>query len=140
MATERLHLHVSRLGAAFVHVSQIFRQKVDVVKNEAIERVEFHRFEVADVEQRRSVELSGAVLIDDEDGVVELLLLQKGMDVVEEHFQVLLAIAVADDQGETLFGPACGRYGMSAWIQVNDVVLLDRLIGEQRLTGGHFVD
>ena len=28
---------------------------------------------------------------------------------------------------------------MPAWIQVHDMVLLDRLIGEQCLTGGHFV-
>jgi hypothetical protein len=122
---------MSRLSAASVHVTQIFGQKVDVVKDEAIEWIQLHCFDESDVEERRAIKLFVAVLIDDEDGVIELLLFEKGMDIVEEQFQMQVTVSEADDDRQTLFRSAMFRKPMPSGLQIVSVMILNQGIGEE---------
>lgn len=84
---------------AFVDVSVVFREEIDVVEDEAGVVAVFERFEEADVEEHGSVEGEPSGLFDYEDGVVELLFSEEGVHVFEEEEELLGAVSVGDDYG-----------------------------------------
>ena len=109
------------------------------MKDEAIEWIQFHCFDESDVEKCRAIELFVAVLIDDEDGVIELLLFEKGMDIVEEEFQVQVTVSEADDDRQTLFRSAmCGK-PMAAGLKTVTMMILNQGIGEKLRLDFHLV-
>ena len=71
--------------------------------------------------------------LNDEDEVVELLPHQHGMEVVQQDFQVLLAVSVGHDNGHPVTGSTVGGVvvtpGLQAWVQPHDL----------RQVGGVFV-
>ena len=62
----------------------IFRQQVNIVKDETSEIVQLEGFDVTDVHQDSSIESVFVGLFDDEQSIVELLTLQDGVKVVDE--------------------------------------------------------
>ena len=65
-------------------------------------------------------------LVDNVDGVVELLSLQERMHVSEEDLEVVLALSVWDDDGDVVLRAAVGRSPQSARLQL-------RVLGGDRL-------
>lgn len=63
------------------------------MKDEALPVIKPGRLSVADVHQLASIERLVGHLLDDKDGVVELLFAQEAVEVVEELLQVALAIS-----------------------------------------------
>lgn len=64
-------------------------------------------------------------LLNDEDGVVDLLPLEEWVQVVEEDGEVTEAVSVGDDDGHTLVGSAGGRMVVAPWTQLR---VLQRLM------------
>lgn len=126
--------------AALVDIAKIFGQKIDIVKDEAIEWIQLHGFDVADVEESRAIELFVTVLIDDEDGVIELLLFEKGMNIVEEQFQVQVTVSEADDDRQTLFRSAMFGKPMAAGLQTVTMMRLNQGIGGKLRLNFHLVE
>ena len=108
---------MSRSIATVVHISEVFGNQIDVMKDETIERIVLLCFDEAHVEQRTSVEWQTIVLMHDEDHIVEQLLLQKRMEIVEKEAKVHLPVAMADDDGDALLWTAVRREEVSTLVQ-----------------------
>lgn len=72
------------------------------MEKEAAVVVPLHRFYEPYVEQFSPVEGTFATLLNDEDGVLHILLLQKRVHVLEEQRQMFLTIPVRDQNGDEL--------------------------------------
>ena len=109
------------------------------MKDETVEWIQLHCFDEADVEERRAIELFVAVLIDNEDGVIELLPFEEGVDIVEEQFQVQVTVSEADDDRQTLLRSAMFGKPVSAGLETVIVMILNQAVGEKLRLDGHLV-
>ena len=95
-----------QLGA-LVDVPVVLGQQVDVVKDEAVPVGEVpDGLPEARVHQLALVEAVVVRLVDDVDPVDDLLPLQDGVQVAQQHLQVFLPLAVGDDDGDAAAGAA----------------------------------
>lgn len=117
------HAHVSGLLRARVQIPVVLGQQVDVVKNETVEVPHVQRLHEADVHQHRPVKGAVAVLLDYEDGVVQLLPPQEGVHVLEEEEQVFAPAPERDYDGHLLRHPAELRLPVPARFQPGEGVL-----------------
>ena len=85
------------VGSIFFNFNSIlpvvFRQQIDVVKDETSKVVDPKRLDETDVHQSSSVERFLSGLLDDEESIVELLTLQDRVEVVKERPKMFLSIS-----------------------------------------------
>jgi hypothetical protein len=106
-----------------VQIPVVLRQQVDIVENETIEVATLEGLLEADVHQHSPVEGSVAVLLDDEDGVVQLLPPEERMHVLEEEQQVLAPTPERHNQGDALQHPAVVGDPVSSRLQPGEPLL-----------------
>ena len=119
-----------RVVAGVVQRAEVLWDGVDVVDDDAVVAgLQLLDLSVGGVEERGSVEENLLRLLHDEDGEGLALELQEGNDVVEEDVEVLQAVPVRHDDGQSLTGravarrPTASRHGAVLFQQESGVVV-----------------
>lgn len=106
-----------RLNRASVQVSIVLRQQINVVKNKTVEVIDLQGLLITDIHERRPVERSFFLLLDDKYPVVQLLLPQERMHVLQEEEEMLAPAAERNDNGYLLQDLAEVRIPVAAWMK-----------------------
>jgi hypothetical protein len=92
--------HVSRPDRTRIHVSVIFGNEIDIMKDKTLEVVFIRREDERGIHQNAFVVRSVAQLFGDEDFVIEFLSLKNRMEIREKSYQMLESISVRNDDGD----------------------------------------
>lgn len=87
------------LGMAGVGIVVILRQQVNIMQENTAPVLLFQHLTHSNIQQLRSVKGGVPRLVDDVNGVVELLSLQEGVQMVEEGAEVALPVSVRHHNG-----------------------------------------
>lgn len=86
---------------------------------EAVPVLLLESFQIAHIQELGSIKLFTSSLVDDVDTIVQLLPLQKGVQVLQQIYQVLLSVPVGNEDSHPLHGltffrviPASGHFGV----------------------------
>lgn len=126
------HRHVSRLIRTRVQIPIVQRQQIQIVEYETVPGGQLHSLHETHIQQGGPIELAAGRLFDHEQAVVDLLLLQQGMQVGQEHGQMVGALAVRDHNGDAVAGHALGGSMPAAGQQRGGEPLLEH---RQRIGG-----
>jgi hypothetical protein len=142
---------MTRNVGARVQIELIFRQQIDVMKHEAIESILFGHFGERGIVQQSLVERISIVLFDHEHLILDLLSVQKAMQVRQKHAQLIESIAIRDQNGDSLTRNAVIRLIRAAILKVQFVpklfvgrivsrslVLREEVVGCGRVDRGEF--